>query len=229
MGNSLDLDRVATLIVVTLALLVTASPSVHGGTVERQPLSQSRTFGGFEAQAFRRLHPRVSMKAPFKKRGDMSEIREAFSSPQGAGESPWGFNHDGIDFFTKEDMAPFVAVFPGRVAFVQTIDQPPGSAVNVLIEFDNVFSAEYGFEPQSLGNAPLQTQLGFIRVAAGDQVKRGQIVGYLHRPNEDSHVHFGLHENFIQICPEPFFKKNAVRQIMKILRKSWGKDVQMCY
>jgi len=44
-----------------------------------------------------------------------------------------------------------------------------------------------------------------------------------------SHVHFGFHENSTQICPEPFFKKNAARKIMRILRKTWDRAVQMCY
>lgn len=226
MSSSLGLCRGTMLVVATLAFLISASPSVHGGTVERQPLSQA--FGGSDTQAFGNFRPKVSMKTPFKRRGHM-RWADGFSSPQGAGDSPWGIEHGGIDFFTKKDKAPFIAVFPGRVLFVHTAEQPFGWAVNVLLEFDEVFMAEYGFEPQSPGDAPLQTQLGLMRVAEGDQVKRGQILGYLHRPNEDSHVHFGFIENFTHICPEPFFKKKAVKKIMKILRKTWDKDVQMCY
>lgn len=68
-----------------------------------------------------------------------------------------------------------------------------------------------------------------MRVAVGDRVKRGQVLGYLHRANEESHIHFGFIENHTAICPEPFFKKKAVKEIMKILWKTWDKNVQMCY
>lgn len=160
----------------------------------------------------------------------MSEIREAFSSPQGASDSPWGFAHNGIDFFTRKDRAPFVAAFPGRVISVEISDLgAAGFAVNVLLEFDEHFLAVYGFEPQSPGNIPLNTQLAFIRVIAGDEVERGQILGYLHRLNDASHVHFGLLENFTATCPEPFFTRKATNRIMKILRATWDRNVQMCY
>ena len=168
MSSSLGLCRGTMLVVATLAFLISASPSVHGGTVERQPLSQA--FGGSDTQAFGNFRPKVSMKTPFKRRGHM-RWADGFSSPQGAGDSPWGLS-TAASILHQEGQAPFIAVFPGRVLFVHTAEQPFGWAVNVLLEFDEVFMAEYGFEPQSPGDAPLQTQLGLMRVAEGDQVKR---------------------------------------------------------
>lgn len=57
-----------------------------------------------------------TMITPYLNEADLGPMNEAFSFDACA---PWGFPHNGIDFFPKVDAEPFRAVFSGTVERIE--------------------------------------------------------------------------------------------------------------
>ncbi len=58
----------------------------------------------------------ISMITPYVNQSDMASVNEAFSSDD---STPWGFAHDGVDFFPIGNLKPFQAVCSGVVDKVE--------------------------------------------------------------------------------------------------------------
>ena len=173
----------------------------------------------------------ISMLTPYVTEADIVSINEAYSE---TATCPWGFVHQGIDFFPPlGSLHEFQAVSSGVVQDVNLWVNSVNNfwQVNVTIKYNNTFSVEYAFEPMSSLQADGQTQLANILVAAGDTVSSGQVIGRLHAAMNGAHVHFSLTENVQFICPEPYFTPSAQASIMTILQNTFPSEpnLQMCY
>lgn len=173
----------------------------------------------------------ISMLTPYVNEADIVSINEAYSE---TATCPWGFVHQGIDFFPQlGSLHDFQTVSSGVVDDVNLWLNPGNNfwQVNVRIQYNNTISVEYAFEPMSSLQADGQTQLANILVAAGDTVSSGQLIGRLHAASNGAHVHFSLVENNQFICPEPYFTPAAQASIMTILQNTFPSEpnLQMCY
>lgn len=122
----------------------------------------------------------ISMLTPYVNEADIVSINEAYSE---TATCPWGFVHQGIDFFPQlGSLHDFQTVSSGVVDDVNLWLNPGNNfwQVNVRIQYNNTISVEYAFEPMSSLQADGQTQLANILVAAGDTVSSGQLIGRLH-------------------------------------------------
>lgn len=170
----------------------------------------------------------ISMITPYKNFSDMASINEAFSSTAGAASSPWGFAHDGIDFFPNGDLKPFQAVSSGVVEIVNLWQNGSNWQVNVRIKHNSTYSVEYSFEPFSTLQPEGNTQLANILVSVGQNVTQGYVIGNLHTVGGAAHVHFGLYKSGVAICPEPYFTPDARTSILNLLHVVW-QNANMCY
>jgi hypothetical protein len=164
--------------------------------------------------------PPSSMITPYKNASDIASINEAYST---SANCPWGFAHNGIDFFPAGDNKPFQAVFSGVVTMVNLWqnDKTSNWQVNVTLEFNSSFSAVYIFEIFSQNVADGQTQLSNILVSVGQSVSQGDVIGRLYVVGSGAHVHFGLMENENAISPEPYFTQDAKNSILEILHRTF--------
>jgi len=169
----------------------------------------------------------IVMLTPYVNEADIDSINEAYSESNAC---PWGFAHNGIDFFPPVgSLHEFQAVCDGIVQDVNLWDNNGKWQVNVDIKYNNTFTVNYAFEPQSTAETDGQTQRLNILVATGDAVTSGQLIGRLHAAMNGAHVHFHLNENGQFICPEPYFTPDAQASIMTLLQNTFGTGVQMCY
>lgn len=173
----------------------------------------------------------ITLLTPYVNQADIDAINEAYSESTAC---PWGFVHDGVDFFPPlGSLCEFQAVSDGVVQDVNLWVNPGNSfwQVNVSIKYNNSFSVEYGFEPMSSSESDGQTQLANILVVAGDAVVAGQVIGRLHAAMNGAHVHFSLRENNQSACPEPYFTPDAQASIMALLQNTYPSEpnLQMCY
>jgi hypothetical protein len=163
----------------------------------------------------------LAMVEPFVNAGDMSDIREAFST---RADSPWGFPHDGIDFFPAGDLKPFQAVASGKIEDIdlRANDRSGNWQVNVLIRYDSKYAVEYMFEPFTASAADGQAQRDQIVVRKGQTVAARELIGRLVVRAEAAHVHFGLSDREgkkTAICPEPFFTPEAREAVLALLHR----------
>lgn len=173
------------------------------------------------------IEGQISMTTPYVNSTDIASINEAFSSTACA---PWGFAHNGIDFFPNGNLKPFQAVSSGVIEDVQLWqnDISLNWQVNVRIKYNDTYSVEYAFEPFSTIQSDGDTQLANILVSAGQNVSQGDIIGNLYTVGGGAHVHFGLIKDGIAICPEPYFTIDARDSILNLIHIVWP-DANMCY
>jgi murein DD-endopeptidase MepM/ murein hydrolase activator NlpD len=169
----------------------------------------------------------ISMLTPYLNNSDISSINEAFSSTSSA---PWGFQHNGVDFFPTGNNKPFQAVASGTVDEVNLWQNNISSnwQVNVRIKVNPTYIVEYAFEPFSTSQTDGNTQRANISVSVGQTVVQGDAIGNLFTVNPGAHVHFGLLQNSISICPETYFTVSAKDSVLGLIHKdhpTWN----MCY
>ena len=162
-----------------------------------------------------------AMVEPFVNAGDVSDIREAFST---RADAPWGFAHDGIDFFPAGDLAGFQASASGKIEDVdlRRNDRSGNWQVNVSIRYDSNYSIEYVFEPFTSSAADGEAQNSQILVRKGQNVAARDLIGRLVVRGESAHVHFGLIDRDgkkAAICPEPFFTPAAREAVLALLHR----------
>jgi len=182
----------------------------------------------------------ISLITPYIDENDMESINEAFSVDECA---PWGFGHLGIDFFpagaigNPGEYKSFQAVCPGTVTSISPYYNPVGGPngfgqhqVNVEIEYDSTYSVIYAFETWSDIQTDGYAQISNIQshIALNDFIPQGHIIGELVKAGNAAHIHFGLRENGMDICPEPYFTPGARISILNVLHKIYP-HARMCY
>lgn len=167
------------------------------------------------------------MLAPYSNVSEMAPINEAYDE---VGNSPWGFTHNGVDFFSIGGQATFQAVCPGEIDWINLFLNPGNGRwqVNVAISYNSRFSVEYAFEPTPADQAGGQAQLAAISVIEGQTVAAGDTLGVLIAGDSMSHVHFGLRDNNNDVCPSPYFTEAAAVEILGLLLQQWP-GASICY
>lgn len=143
-----------------------------------------------------------------------------------SGSCPWSpptQSHDGLDFTPNQDLAVFQAVAPGVVTHVDPYFNPGNGfwQVNVAVEYahDSVHGLNYAFEPISASTADRDLQLANIDVVVGQVVAPGDVIGRLVQAHPNAHLHFGLFENWSQVCPEPFMSDAVQSELMDLIQR----------
>lgn len=183
----------------------------------------------------------ISLIAPYLNENDMESINEAFSIDECA---PWGFgDHLGIDFFPTgtigdpNEYKSFQSVCAGTVVSISPYYNQAGGPngvgqhqVNVEIGYDPTYSLIYAFETWSDIQADGDAQLSNIlsHISESQNIPQGYIIGELVKAGNAAHVHFGLRENGLDVCPEPYFTYGARQSILNILHKIFP-YARMCY
>ncbi|MFT4157918.1 MAG: M23 family metallopeptidase [Microbacterium sp.] len=114
----------------------------------------------------------------------------------------WGTMHEGIDF-TPGEGAPIQAIADGTVR----IATEQGGGYGVTVYIDHVIDG------QVITSHYAHMQYGSLRVAAGDTVKVGDIIGLTGNTGHSfgAHLHFELIVNGSTIDPLPWLRANAGR------------------
>ncbi len=162
---------------------------------------------------------------PFENISNLGPIRAAYSVTP---DCPWGFVHDGIDFYPTVDLKPVVAVASGTVSGVQLYNAGTNWAVDVGIRHQENLLSGYTFMTMSGSESYGSSQLASIVVTANQAVVQGEIIGYLNTPSTNSHVHFSLIANGNTTCPASYFNSNAVTSVLYLLDLQWP-GAAMCY
>lgn len=169
----------------------------------------------------------ISMSVPYLNSSDVQGVFEAYST---GSNSPWGFAHNGIDFFPKGNLMPIKAVAPGKVVELKLWrnNQSVNYQVNVSVQYNSLYTVLYIFEPFSDKESDGQTQLQNILVANGRNISAGQLIGKLYAVGNGSHVHFGLNKDGNATCPEAYFNLIAKDSLLNTIHKTrpgWN----LCY
>ena len=141
--------------------------------------------------------------------------------------------HDGLDFTPNQDLAVFQAVAPGVVTNVDPYFNPGNGfwQVNVAVDcaHDHTHGLNYAFEPMSDSTVDRDLQLDEIDVVVGQVVALGDVIGRLLQVGAHAHLHFGLFEDWSQVCPEPFMSEAVRTELRDLIQSEPGhEDWEIC-
>ena len=137
--------------------------------------------------------------------------------------------HNGFDYFTDRNKVAVQAVSTGRVMFVEIFERAPDGASQINLAWQSP-SGEvvlYTLEP-SAGPADdtkiaeqkilAQKMMESMTIQAGDDVRQGEFIGYLHGQDEWAHVHMTVKASNNGpeewLCPADFITKGKESDLL---------------
>jgi murein DD-endopeptidase MepM/ murein hydrolase activator NlpD len=80
---------------------------------------------------------------------------------------------------------------------------------NVELKFNDRFSFTCAFESWALNETYGNIQRNAINVEAGDTISSGEVLGTLLYHGSGTHIHFGMHDMNLPVCPYHYYSETA--------------------
>lgn len=164
----------------------------------------------------------------YENRSDIIAFNEGYSESDNC---PWGFVHNGIDYFF-DNASPVIAAAPGRVESIQVTDNGANVTnrffITITIRFNSSLVVHYNFEPWTKNETERDQQLEMVNIQAGDWVALGEQIAVFLKAGPGAHIHFGVILNNEWQCPRPYFSADAYTEIMEMIH-SFHPDWDLCY
>ncbi|MHA1684218.1 MAG: M23 family metallopeptidase [Promethearchaeota archaeon] len=168
------------------------------------------------------------MDVIYANQSDIYAFNEGYSETDAC---PWGFVHNGIDYFFNNDSA-VIAAAPGKVTGIVSRDY--GASVEnryharIIIRFNKSTEIVYNFEMWTNNSADLDHQLALFNVTLGQWVEKGQRIATFLNINSGAHIHFGVEEHYGESCPQKYFSTDGYTEIMSLIH-SYHPTWDLCY
>ncbi len=164
----------------------------------------------------------------YENRTDIVAFNEGYSESDNC---PWGFVHNGIDYFFRNG-STVIAAAPGLVESIDISDNGENVEnrfyITVVIRFNASVVVHYNFEPWTQDSSDKDLQLEMLEIQEGDWVDIGEkIADFLH-VGGSAHIHFGVIKDGQWQNPEPYFSENAYNEIMAMIH-SFHPDWDLYY
>ncbi len=162
----------------------------------------------------------------YDNQSDIAHFNDGYSESDNC---PWGFVHNGIDYFYYNDSV-VIAAAPGIVENIELgyLEGATVYKVGVQIRFNETVTIEYGFEGDSPDEAVRAQQAAMLDIEIGDWVVKGDQIGRFLRPTEFDHIHFGVYLNDEAICPRLVMGETDYNEIMSLIH-SFHPSWELCY
>lgn len=166
-----------------------------------------------------------NMGVIYNNQSDIAMWNDGYSE---SNSCPWGFIHNGLDYFFLNN-SDVIAAAPGLVEDIELGYVANGTVykVAVHIRFNSTLTIEYGFEGFSTDVAVRAQQAAMIDVEIGDWVAKGNQIGKFLRPTEYDHVHFSVYVND-GICPRLVMGEDDFNEIMSLVH-NFHPTWDLCY
>ncbi len=168
------------------------------------------------------------MDVIYENRSDIYAFNEGYSETDSC---PWGFKHQGIDYFLLNN-TKVLAATPGRVEKIEWKDYGEGVEnrfhARIWIRFNKTVEIGYNFEPWTTTEVDKDKQLAMFKVQVGDWVEIGQEIARFLYVNGGAHIHFDVIEGGERSCPQKYFSTSGYTEIMEMIH-SYNPGWELCY
>lgn len=168
------------------------------------------------------------MNVIYENRSDIYAFNEGYSETDSC---PWGFKHQGIDYFLINN-AKVLAAAPGLVERIDWRDNGEGVEnrfyVTITIRFNKSVEVTYNFEPWTQNLDDKDLQLSMLKVQEGDWVELGQEIARFLYIDESAHIHFGISFKRQDVCPRDFFSVEGYNELLGMIHE-YHPDWELCY
>ena len=168
----------------------------------------------------------TSMGVIFENPSDINAFNEGYSTSSAC---PWGFEHNGIDFFFNNN-SNVIAAAPGQVWEISNYigEGENKYHVKLNIRFSNSIMLCYGFEPWTDDEVNRDLQRSMLQVSVGDWVQKGDVIAQFLNCNESAHIHFDVIENNQRYCPTKYYSPDGYTTMMDLIH-SYHPTWELCY
>jgi hypothetical protein len=166
-----------------------------------------------------------NMGVIYSNRSDIAFWNDGYSETDAC---PWGFIHNGLDYFFYNDSV-VIAAAPGLVESIEVgyLENSTFYKVCVKIQFNESIILEYSFEGE--GNETCRAQqVEMLGIEVGDWVAKGDQIAKFLRPSEYSHIHFGVYLDYVAFCPGLVMGPDDYTEIMALIH-SFHPTWELCY
>ncbi|MHA1827483.1 MAG: M23 family metallopeptidase [Candidatus Heimdallarchaeaceae archaeon] len=168
------------------------------------------------------------MDVIYENRSDIYAFNEGYSDSDSC---PWGFKHQGIDYFLINN-AKVLAASPGLVEKISWTDYGEDMEnrfhVRITVRFNKSVVVSYNFEPWTQNPADKDHLLEMIVVQEGEWIELGQEIARILKVNEGAHIHFDVIQNNQKRCPSVYFSLEAYNELLEMIH-SFHPDWDLCY
>lgn len=191
-------------------------------------LAQNGMFSQFDAEGRYDSSHLNTMGVVYEDQSNITAFNEGYSTTD---TCPWGFAHDGIDYFFAND-SEVIAAAPGLVTQVKSKDY--GSEVenqyHILIEiqYNATTYVSYNFEPWTQDEADKEHQEQLFAVSEGEWVQKGDQIATFLAIGSGAHIHFDIREDGNKPCPTKYFDTAGYSEIMDLIH-SFHPTWNLCY
>ncbi len=182
-------------------------------------LYQERFFNRFFFDTEGRYDSSVldDMGVCYSNRSDIEAFNEGYSESD---ICPWGFIHNGIDYFYNNN-SDVIAAAPGLVESIELRDWGLESwhryTISVSIRFNTTVRLTYGFEPITNLTADQAQQLAMFTIEEGSWVEKGDVIAKFLKSNEGAHIHFGVYQNEQAQDPTLYMSNGALIELQEMV------------
>lgn len=172
------------------------------------------TSSGFDPQG--RYDPKVlnDVGVIYANRSDIRTFGEGWST---SNSCPWGFVHNGIDFFFKND-SKVLATAPGQVERIELRDNGASTenryTIILGIRFNATVVVMYGFEPWTNHTADRNQQLAMFKVSNGTWVAKGDVIATFLMLQGAAHIHFGVTQDYTWRDPTLYMSSSTIVELL---------------
>ncbi|QEE16864.1 M23 family metallopeptidase [Promethearchaeum syntrophicum] len=164
----------------------------------------------------------------YENQSDINAVNEAYSNTENC---PWGFIHEGFDYFMNNNTAVLAAT-PGKVYDIAFTDNGEGVDnryyVAIWIRFNETVEIGYNFESWTTNESNWENQKSMITIQVDDWVEQGQEIGRFLQVGEGAHIHFDVIENNERQCHIRYYSPEAFIEIMELIH-FYHSDWDYCY
>lgn len=155
------------------------------------------------------------MNVLFENKSDINAFNEGYSESVSC---PWGFEHNGLDYFFNNG-SNVIAAAPGQVWEIENHDGEGNNKyhVRIWIRFNKSTVLGYNFEPWTTKEADRNKQIDMFKVKVGDWVQEGDVIAKFLQCNESAHIHFDIIESENRYCPKKYFSPDGYNLIMELI------------
>ena len=208
-----------------LAVWLTGSGAWGGWAIDSESYGEAKLLeDGFESGDLRAWSSTTQSILDLPPYADQSEMAGLLWAYCDSSECPPPLQtHDGLDFTPNQNLAVFHAAAPGVVTNVDPYFNPGNGywQVNVAVDYahDHTHGLNYALEPMDDSGVYPQEQLDAIDVVVGQTVALGDVIGKLVVVGAHAHLHFGLFEDWDQVCPEPFMSEAVQKELTDLIQR----------
>ncbi|MBY9001050.1 MAG: M23 family metallopeptidase [Candidatus Heimdallarchaeota archaeon] len=168
------------------------------------------------------------MNVVYDNRSDIYAFNEGYSSSDNC---PWGFKHEGIDYFLLNN-SKVIAAAPGQVEEIEWTDNGEGVEnrfyARIWIRFNKDIRIGYNFEPWTQNVEDKDQLLSMFSVQVGDWIEIGEEIARFLYVGNGAHIHFDVIENNERSCVQNYFSEEGYTEIMEMIH-SFHHDWELCY